>query len=210
MGWMKKNMLSWPDLFFDSPLSHWSLNLFLFLLSFSYCTAFPESPYLWIFVHTISSSQIQSNKTSLFSPSWPRCIPFTHKHTPSSLSCSLSLLPQLLDLSFFQSLSQISSVHLWIVSFCSCAPVQPDSSLHPSLSLSCLSPLPSSISPAPLFISSELSFLSSLLHVMATKFLLDPWVKPHSHHSEICQYIIIFLEEMCFLLLHYGILGFDR
>lgn len=114
---------------------------------------------------------------------------------------SLSLLPRLLDLSFFQSHSRISSVHLWIVSLRSSASVQLGFSLHPSLSLSCLPPLPSSISPAPLFISSEPSRLSSLLRVMATKFLLDllQQKSTHAHYCEICQYVSKLLFASVFI-----------
>lgn len=202
MGWMKKNVLSWRDLFLDGPFlffpsvtvifSKHCLNLLVF------CTSLRSSPPLPSKFSPINSPFFAT------SPSRPRSLslPFAHKHTLLPLClCSLSLLPQLLDLSFFQSLSQISSVHLWIVSLHSCAPVQPDSSLHPSLSLSCLSPLPSSISPAPLFISSELSLHSSLLRVMATKFLLDPvWWNTHVAMKCVNTYIYDFEKDMYFFI----------
>lgn len=181
MEWMKTNMLSWPDLVLVCSFSLKILSMFLPALCFDYCQCFSIS--VWTFLSFLP--RLSAISFPFFSTSLLALVPlqFAHKHILSPLHlCSLSHLPQLLDLSFFSKpLPDLLCASVYCLSLHSSAPVQPDSSLHPSLSDSCLSPLLSSISPAPLFMSSELLLLSTLLRVMATKFLLDPLHQRNTH-----------------------------
>lgn len=162
MEWMKTNMLSWPDLVLVCPFSLKILSMFLPALCFDYCQCFSIS--VWTFLSFLP--RLSAISFPFFSTSLLALVPlqFAHKHILSPLHlCSLSHLPQLLDLSFFfQSLSQISSVHLCIVSLFIAVPLY-SQTLH-SIHL-CLTPAsPHSSHPSLLLpYSCPLSFCSSPL-----------------------------------------------
>lgn len=176
---MKKNVLNWSDGFLGPVHSPTGVGSFFYIS-------------LANFVESCFFASLLPLHILTLSPQLPVGLGLAHKHIVFPLRlCLLSLLPQLLlDLSFSHSLSQISSVHLWIVSLSVAVPLY-SQSLH-SIRL-CLSPasppLPSSISPATLFISSELSLLSSLLRVVATKFLLDLVQQKHGWKDYAMNYV---------------------
>lgn len=181
MEWMKTNMLSWPDLVLVCPFSLKILSMFLPALCFDYCQCFSIS--VWTFLSFLP--RLSAISFPFFSTSLLALAP-SNLHTNTYfllyISAHYPTFPNFLTCHFFSKpLPDLLCASVYCLSLHSSAPVQPDSSLHPSLSDSCLSPLLSSISPAPLFMSSELLLLSTLLRVMATKFLLDPLHQRNTH-----------------------------